>query len=565
MKKLKTILLSQNWKQLFAVFLILWIAINLLQGIFTEIMNDESYYSLFGGNLAWGYYDHPPMVGLMTYISSLLFNSGLSVRFMTIIFQFFTLILIWKIIDEKAPDSKKVTLFAILSASMIMFVAYGFVTAPDVPLLFFTALFLFTYDRFLKKESWLNVLLLAVAMAGMVYSKYHAVLIIGLVVLSNLRLLTKYKAWTALLVAIILLIPHIYWQVSNDFPSFQYHLNARSSNFKWKYFFEYLPNQLAIFNPFTLGAFIYILVKYKARDTFERGLYFLTIGFLVFFWLMAFRGHVEPHWTVACTIPMLVLLYRRCLENRKLLRFIKNFATPVALLLLVVRIVLMTNLLPEKFGFNGKKEKYKALEIIAGDLPVVYTGSFQGPSLYHYFNKKESFVLSGIDSRQTQFDIWQKELQYQGKPVFICKNIEGISNQYVVDDYTFYGFEAKNFQSVNRIKIKFEINEEEVIPGDTLCISFEMHNPTDFDVDFNHAEFPVELKAAYTKRKWAWSESCVLEYNIDILPAKSTIFGSLKTVAPNITAGDYGFTLTLENMLCPAVNAISVPMKITEK
>jgi hypothetical protein len=27
----------------------------------------------------------------------------------------------------------------------------------------------------------------------------------------------------------------------------------RSAGFRWSYFLEYLPNQMAVFNPFTLG------------------------------------------------------------------------------------------------------------------------------------------------------------------------------------------------------------------------------------------------------------------------------------------------------------------------
>lgn len=53
--------------------LFIWFIINLLQGVFTEIQEDEAYYALYGEHLAWGYFDHPPMVGLMTFLSGLHF------------------------------------------------------------------------------------------------------------------------------------------------------------------------------------------------------------------------------------------------------------------------------------------------------------------------------------------------------------------------------------------------------------------------------------------------------------------------------------------------------------
>ena len=47
-----------------STFICIWFIVNLLQGIFTEIQEDEAYYALYGEHLAWGYFDHPPMVGL---------------------------------------------------------------------------------------------------------------------------------------------------------------------------------------------------------------------------------------------------------------------------------------------------------------------------------------------------------------------------------------------------------------------------------------------------------------------------------------------------------------------
>ena len=102
-------------------------------------------------------------------------------------------------------------------------------------------------------------------MALMVYSKYHAFLLLGLVVLSNLNLLKDGKFYAACFLALMLLTPHIFWQVNADFPSFRYHLSGRSEPFRWSYFLEYLPNQLLVFNPFVFGALVYVFVKHLAN------------------------------------------------------------------------------------------------------------------------------------------------------------------------------------------------------------------------------------------------------------------------------------------------------------
>ena len=109
---------------------------------------------------------------------------------------------------------------------------------------------------------------------------------------------------------------------------------------------------------------------------FERGLKFILIGFLFFFWLMAFRGHVEPHWTIVCVIPMVVLVYRKALIDYKLMKYIKWFVFPSLLLVLAFRILLLTPF-ADRFGYHGKEKYYKAIELVAGDCPVVFQGSFK--------------------------------------------------------------------------------------------------------------------------------------------------------------------------------------------
>ena len=270
---------TDKWRLCLCFGILVWFVINLLQGVFTEINEDEAYYAIYGEHLAWGYYDHPPMVGLMAFLSSILFSGTLGVRFCTVIISTLTLFVIWKTIREKSPDTKKVSLFLILAFSIVMLNVYGFITTPDASLIFFSALFLLVYQSFLNEATWPKALLMGLLMALMMYSKYHAALLLALVILSNLSLLKDSKFWVAALIAITLYVPHIMWQFEADFPSFRYHLYQRSSSFEWGYLFEYIPNQLVVFNPFTFGAMVYLVLKHRPSDVFERGLFFIVIGF----------------------------------------------------------------------------------------------------------------------------------------------------------------------------------------------------------------------------------------------------------------------------------------------
>ena len=594
-----------NWRFCLCCGIFIWFVINLLQGIFTEIQEDEAYYALYGEHLAWGYFDHPPMVGLMTFLSSMLFSGTLGVRFFTIIASCLSLWVMWKvtqvpepvegpskkeeIADQVRNDAKKKepVLFFVLAFSIIMFNIYGFVTTPDASLILFSALFLLVYQHYLEDKSWKNALLMGLFMAMMIYSKYHAFLLLGLIVLSNLKLLKDGKFWVACLLALALLTPHIFWQVNNDFPSFRYHLSGRNEAFRWSYFLEYLPNQLLIFNPFTFGAVVYVLIKSKKTSlppidsfqrtnlprndmygklVFERGLRFILIGFFFFFWLMAFRGHVEPHWTIVCVIPAVVLVYRKALVDEKLRKYTKFFILPSLLLVLAFRILLLTPL-ADRFGYHGKEPYYKAIEQVAGDRPVVFRGSFQEPALYHYFTGKKSSTLQCYYDRMTQYDLWQFDKAWIGKPVFICGPVNGRSETYHIGDVELEGFLCDDFSSANRLATTFNITnaDSDKTPvfhhGDTLRIDFSIYNPCDAAIDFQHKDFAKSIKAHYLPGD-AFSY-CRYDKIMEIGP-HATYQGQLYTIVnENVKLGEHQFNLGIGDRIASFVTEESgVKIKI---
>jgi hypothetical protein len=549
-------------KKTFFLLLASWFVLNLLQAAFTGMSNDESYYALWGQRLAWGYFDHPPLVAVFNFLSSLLFGGTLGVRFASVLAQIGTLLLTWRIISDTTADNRKVCTFFVIAASLVMFAALGFITTPDAPLLLFTAFFLLSYKRFLKSESLLNSLLLCLAMTGMVYSKYQAILVIVFVILSNLRLLKKPKFWLAGICALVLLAPHFYWQYSNHFPSFKYHLVDRSSQFQLKYFLEYVPNQLAVFNPFTLCLVIFVMIKYRSKDVFERGLYFLIIGFIAFFWVMAYRGHVEPHWTVACSIPMIIILYNKAKEQERVRKYISRYVLGSLVLVLLARIVLVCPPLAEKAGF-GTGEKFKAIETVAGDRPVVFTGSFQQPSLYSFYTGKPSTTISSIYNRRTQFDVWQLERQFENKPVFVCIKVKGLSKQYKVGGQTFDGFFADSFHSAMRLEVKTDVPKKSVHLGDIVYVNYSVHNPYPYSINLKDPIFPVRICACFFTKQIKEIRPVVSNVGLSVIKPNETIKGVMYAEVPgDLLGGEYSFCFTTESIFGPALENDVYKMRI---
>ena len=406
-------------------WLLLWGVLDLLCALFCEIHADEAYYRLYGQYLAWGYFDHPPMVGLMTALSGAIVPStslilkNLSVRLVTVLLHVGTVFTIWQTVKTDSLEFRVESLerFLLVAASMPMFCAYGFLTTPDAPLLFFAAVFYYAYRRYVREGSWSMSVLLGVSMAGMLYSKYIAVLVIGLAVLGNRQLLKDGKAWSAVGIAAVLMVPHLWWQYTNGFPSFTYHLVSRATEYKALYSLEFLPNQWAVFNPIVWALMVWVgWRQLRQADVFKRSLGWTVIGMQVFFGLMTVRGHVEPHWTMVSSIPAILLLMdEECLWTK---------GWKVALgccvgLVLVARVVLMMNVLPVQTGLANKQPIYEQIHEEAKGLPVVFDGSFQAPSLYRFYYNDEAVLVRNAYDRYTQFDLWHLERELLGKPACV--------------------------------------------------------------------------------------------------------------------------------------------------
>ena len=81
-----------------------------------ELAHDEAYYWLYSKNLDWGYFDHPPFVGLVIRLFSFLPNSEVSVRLGFILLQFATVLLLIRM--TKQPKNTTFLFFSFPLASL---------------------------------------------------------------------------------------------------------------------------------------------------------------------------------------------------------------------------------------------------------------------------------------------------------------------------------------------------------------------------------------------------------------------------------------------------------------
>ena len=539
------------------------LVINLLQAHFTELLFDEAYYWYYAQNMAWGYFDHPPMVAWLIRLSSLFFDGELGVRFISCLLSVGTLILLWGIVEH--PKKKDyIWHFVVVAFSMTLLNAYGFFTLPDTPLLFFTALFLYVYKKFIVAPSLFLALALGIIMAALMYSKYHAVLVIVFVLLSNLKLLANKYAWLAVIVAILCYTPHFAWLYDHDFVSIKYHLFERPNQ---AYSFEkftlgYFLNLIAIFG-FTFPLAYYILFKTKTQDSFTKALVFLTYGVLIFFFISSFSKRVQTQWVIVISIPMLLLIFQYIITHKTIRKWVFGLGIVNIVVLLILRVGLIYKpLFPVIFETHGNKEWVSRLEYDVWDIPVIFENSYRNAPMYEFYSGRKAISLNNIHYRKNQYSIDNSEASLQGKRVFYTsKHVHKAGFAYPrLDGSLYYGEYIDHFESFRRLKCIIEEDEVEFNMNETYTM--KVFNPYKIDIPLTKIKFGLAYLNDYKENRDVRKLLVTLnDTTILVLKSNDTVNFTFKLPKTKMNAPGYFRIGISENNLPYGLNGDNIKLK----
>lgn len=396
-----------------------WFLINLLQAAHTGLLDDEAYYWVYSQYPAWGYFDHPPMIGWLIAAGSFLFPGELGVRIFIVLLNTATIAVIYRLIPPRRDF-----LFYAICLSLAVAQIGGILAVPDLPLLFFTALFFLGYRRFLYRADALAVLFLSISIALMMYSKYHGVLVILFTLLSNPRLLLRYQSWLVVLISLILLAPHIYWQWQQGMPSVQYHLFERNAPaYQFSFTIEYLAGQLALAGPVVGWLLLYAAFAFKTRDLLEKALKFSMVGIFIFFLISSLRGRIEANWTVQAYVAVIVLSTAFLAGKPRLEKLLYRLLPVTILLVLTLRIFMALDLPRStsisKDEVHGNEEWVGEIKARAGALPVVFMNTYQNAAKFHFYGGQPAMSYNAISSRRNNYNFWPIEDSLFKKEVLI--------------------------------------------------------------------------------------------------------------------------------------------------
>lgn len=551
------------------LFSFAWLLVNLLQARFTELHDDEAYYWVYSLFPAWGYFDHPPMVAVLVRLGYALFRSELGVRLFPALLGAGSVFLIYRLLPGRSRDLR-LYILVVTAISLMHINVAGFMALPDVPLVFFTCLFFLVLQKYLGEDRIIQGLALGILAALMLYSKYHALLILFFTILSNRRLLLRRTFWMTAAVALILFIPHILWQVRNGFASFEFHLVSRSTPFQLRHILEYLGNQVVVTGPFIGIPMLYLAFSRRAGNAFERALKFNLFGFFGFFLLSSVRGHVEPHWTAAAFPPMIILALTQARESGKLRKWLHALGIATIPVVLVLRTYLVVDFLPLPDNvsrlFHRKEIWVKQIEEVAGDRPVVFRNKFQYPSVYWFYTGKPAFTRNSIYYRRNQYDIWDIEHQLQGRKVFLAAygGNPGTDTLSTVFGNVYY-YNIERYCSFNNLDISIPEGRLTAAAGDTLTVTVRIENPNRYPVCLDcPCDMPPYLVGVFAGSDGKFTFSRLIEDPV------LTEIGPGDAEAPEVrlkvpgTPGRYRFMFSFRsNYLYPGINGGTTGFEIT--
>ncbi|MDO5509395.1 MAG: glycosyltransferase family 39 protein [Weeksellaceae bacterium] len=499
---------------------LLWIlaagifALNALQAWLTPLIDDEAYYWVWSQKPDWGYFDHPPMVAWWIKPGFLLLQNELGVRLITAAAAALGFWILGNFLRLKSRA--ELVLYTALYMSFVMFQIFSFITTPDAPLLFFSIVYVVVWRRFLQNASWLNSALLGVCMALLMYSKYHAALLILFSILPVFwQLRRNVQLYSAVLLGVVLYLPHLWWQWQHDFVSIEFHLVRRSvhDHFKFNFITDYLLAIVYTGSPLVFYWVVKRLLKPRWSSSFEKSMYWTVLVTLIFLLLMTFKTYVQAQWILVALVPMFYLLFQFLRNKPQWVATTQKLAIVGAGLLLLARIYMAIPSPPVKIQYHGYKEFMQQ----AGQHTDKWAAfeRYQSTSLFNFYNypHKQAANIVTIENRKSQYDIWQSEEMLQGNDFtyfsqFIQSQDSLMLHSARTESYKYRKIE--DFQTLYLIAM--QVLEAEST-ADSIFLTINLENHHQRAVSYT-PEGTMKLYANFTPEMYALESYCMEEVQI---------------------------------------------------
>ena len=270
---------------------------------------DESHYLMYARHLAWGYFDHPPMVGFLAGLTSLLGQSVFFVRLGPVLCSTISLILL-RYLSLALYRDERVAFWAMVLLQLMPYQHLLLVALlPDATLNIFWCGTLLAGWRAMQTGKWSMWLLTGFLFGAALLSKYHAVLLalclLGYLITSPQHRfwLKKLQPYVAVAVGLVVFGPNIVWNARHGWISYTYQLgHGTGDGIDPVKFLIGVAGQAGAWSPIIFGLLIAVLialVRQKKLSAADRFAAWTSIPVFAFFCLAGLTTTILPHWTSA--------------------------------------------------------------------------------------------------------------------------------------------------------------------------------------------------------------------------------------------------------------------------
>ena len=274
--------MNLDWRKLISNYwiLIVFVALKLvLQFVLVnpiyELHRDEFLHLNQANHLAFGFISVPPLTSLFSKIIYFMGGDLFWVRFFPALFGSLTIVFAWLIVEEIGGS----LLSKILVSSALVFsvlIRINILFQPNsFDILTWTIIF-YLLIRYINTDhqKWLYWLSIIVAVG--LYNKYNVIfilvgLLVGILLTSQRKLLSHFTFYKALLLAFILILPNLIWQIVHDFPVIQHMKVLKLSQLDNNTSMAFIKGQLLFFfGSLPLGiAALWAFIFYKPFKSYR--------------------------------------------------------------------------------------------------------------------------------------------------------------------------------------------------------------------------------------------------------------------------------------------------------
>jgi hypothetical protein len=217
----------------------------------------------------------------------------------------------------------------------------------------------------------------------------------------------------------------------------------------------------------------------------------------------------------------------------------------------------MIDFLPVSFlkkEFHDYRSRMMEIEKLAGSRPVVFTNSYQDPSVYTFYTGKFAHSLNNKDYRKTQYDLWPFEEQIHGKEVLYLPHWlddyykSKLSLHITYSGDTIYYRIFNDFQSLQKECVIYDRDSLSFSRSTDNTIDLQIFNPYKYPIRLNHPEFPVVFQAGFFNLNGYLEVKKNLELpgDLTIMNPGDTVRVSCKFRIDDLPEGEFRFVILSE-------------------